>query len=374
LVRYEMSRLRLPFRLHLKLPFGIDWSLYLVPLILSIIGIVIIFSVTYATRPTLVISQIIYLVLGAGVAIFLTFLDYRLLRGVSFFLYLIVLALLIVVLLFSSRTFGAHRWINLGVFQLQPSEIGKLVILLFLARIFAETEEFRLREILLILTIVALPIILILLQPDFGTAMVIFLELIVLLFFSNVKKIVLLVVMAAILISAPIGWHFLKDYQKERIYTFINPSQDPYGSGYNVAQAKITVGSGGLWGQGIGKGTQIQLKFLPVAHTDFIFASTAEAIGFVGSSLLIILLIFLCFRIITISRLSKDLFGFYFAIGWGLVLLFQILINVGMNLGIMPVTGIPLPFVSSGGSQMITNLAAIGILQSIYLRHRKITF
>lgn len=358
----------------LKIPFGIDWSLYLVPLILAILGIVIIFSVTYTTKSTLVISQIIYLVLGAGVAIFLTFLDYRILRGVSFFLYLIILALLILVLIFGSRTFGANRWINLGVFQLQPSEIGKLIILLFLARMFAETEEFRLREILLILAIVALPMILILFQPDFGTAMVIFIELIVLLFFSNVRKIVLVAIFAGVLVLAPVGWHFLKGYQKERIYTFINPSQDPYGSGYNVTQAKITVGSGGLWGQGIGKGTQIQLNFLPVAHTDFIFASTAEAIGFVGSSLLIILLIFLCVRVITISRLSKDLFGFYFAIGWGLILLFQVLVNVGMNLGIMPVTGIPLPFVSSGGSQMITNMAAIGILQSIYLRHRKISF
>ncbi len=366
-----MSRFRLP---KFKLPFGIDWSLYLVPLILAILGIVIIFSITYTTKPTLVISQIIYLILGGGLAIFLTFLDYRILRGVSFFLYIVVLALLIIVLIFGSRTFGSNRWLDFGFFQLQPSEIGKLIILLFLARIFAETEEFRLREILLVLTIVALPMILILLQPDFGTAMVIFVELIVLLFFSNVKKIILLAILAGVLVMAPIGWHFLKNYQKERIYTFINPSQDPYGSGYNVTQAKITVGSGGLWGQGIGQGTQIQLNFLPVAHTDFIFASTAESIGFIGSSLLLILLIFLCFRIIIIAKLSKDTFGFYVAIGWGMIFLFQVLVNVGMNLGIMPVTGIPLPFVSSGGSQMITNLAAIGVLQSIYLRHRKITF
>ena len=358
----------------LKIPFGIDWSLYLVPLILSIVGIVIIFSVIYTTKPTLVISQIIYLILGVGVAIFLTFLDYRILRGVSFFLYLAVLALLIIVLLFGSRTFGSNRWIDLGFFQLQPSEIGKLIILLFLARVFTETEEFKTKEILLILAIVGLPIVLILFQPDFGTAIIVFLELIILLFFSNIRKIILVAILAGVMVFAPIGWHFLQTYQKERIYTFINPAQDPYGSGYNVQQAKITVGSGGLWGQGIGKGTQIQLNFLPVAHTDFIFASTAEALGFIGSSILIILLIFLCFRVITISRLSKDSFGFYFAIGWGMILLFQVVINVGMNLGIMPVTGIPLPFVSSGGSQMITNMAAIGILQSIYLRHRRITF
>jgi len=366
-----MSRIRLP---KLKIPFGIDWSLYLVPLILAILGIVIIFSVTYTTKPTLVYSQIVYLILGFGVAIFLTLLDYRILRGVSFFLYLVILALLVIVLIFGSRTLGANRWLDFGFFQLQPSEIGKLIVLLFLARVFSEREAMHFREILLILAIVGVPIILILFQPDFGTAMVIFIELIILLFFSNIRKIILVGILAGVMVCAPIGWHFLKGYQKDRIYTFINPSGDPYGSGYNVTQAKITVGSGGLWGQGIGKGTQIQLNFLPVAHSDFIFASTAEAIGFVGSSILIILLIFLCVRVITISRVSKDSFGFYFAIGWGMILLFQIMVNVGMNLGIMPVTGIPLPFVSSGGSSMLTNMAAIGILQSIYLRHRRITF
>jgi len=196
----------------------------------------------------------------------------------------------------------------------------------------------------------------------------------ILLFFSNIKKIILVGIVATLIISLPVGWHFLKPYQKNRIYTFMNPSADPYGSGYNVTQAKITVGSGGLMGQGIGKGTQIQLNFLPIAHSDFIFASTAEAIGFAGSIFLILLLIFLVFRVLNVAKVAKDYFGFYFAIAWGLVLLFQIFINIGMNLGIMPVTGIPLPFVSYGGSAILTNFAAIGILQSIYLRHRKISF
>lgn len=363
--------MRLP---KLKIPFGIDWSLYLVPLLLAILGIVIIFSVTYQTNPTLMISQIVYIVVSLGVAIFLTFLDYRVLRGFSFFLYLILIGLLILVLIFGNRAFGASRWIDFGFFQLQPSEIGKLIILLFLARFFAEKEEFKITDFFLLLGIVGLPIFLILLQPDFGTAMVIFIMLLVILAFSKAPKIILAAILGALIVFAPVGWHFLKTYQKQRIYTFINPSQDPYGSGYNVTQAKITVGSGGLWGQGIGKGTQIQLNFLPVAHTDFIFASTAEALGFVGSTVLIVLFLFLVARIITLARASKDAFGFYIAIGWGFVLLFQIFINIGMNLGIMPVTGIPLPFVSSGGSQMLTNFAAIGILQSIYLRHRKITF
>lgn len=357
------------------LPWGIDWTLFLTPVLLSIFGVVIIFSVTYATRPLFVISQIVYIILGLVVAFFLTFFDYRNLRSFALFLYLAVIALLVLVLIFGDRTFGATRWIDFKFFQLQPSELAKLIITLMLARIFAENQkDFNWRHLFLVGLIVGLPVILVLKQPDFGTAMVIFWGLLCLLFFSNIKRIILVGVLVGLILSVPVGWHFLQLYQKQRIYTFLDPSSDPYGTGYNAAQAKITVGSGGLFGQGIGQGTQIQLNFLPVAHTDFIFASTAEAVGFVGSSFLIILLFFLVFRILNIARKSKDLFGFYFATSWGMILLFQIFINVGMNLGIMPVTGIPLPFVSYGGSSMLTNMAAIGILQSIYLRHRKITF
>lgn len=362
-------------KIKLRLPWGIDWSLYALPLILGIFGIIIIFSVSYSTNPYLMISQIVYLVLGIAVAVFLTFLDYRNLRSFSLFLYLIVILMLIFVLVFGETIFGSSRWIDFKVFQLQPSELGKLIIILVLARIFAENHQhFSFRHLLLVIFLTLLPIILILRQPDFGTAIVIFVGFLALLFVSNVKKIILAIIIAGLILAIPLGWQFLKPYQKDRIYTFISPSSDPYGSGYNVTQAKITVGSGGLWGRGIGKGTQIQLNFLPVAHSDFIFASTAEAVGFVGSGLMIILLLFLDLRVFNIARVSKDLFGYYFAIGWGMILLFEIFVNIGMNLAIMPITGIPLPFVSSGGSAMLTNMAAIGILQSIYLRHRKITF
>ncbi|MFA6492972.1 MAG: rod shape-determining protein RodA [Patescibacteria group bacterium] len=358
-----------------RLPWGIDWALFAAPLLLSIFGIVIIFSVTYSTRPFFFFYQIAYAALGFIGAILLTFFDYRNLRNFSLFLYLILIILLVLVLLFGDKTFGAARWIDLKIFQLQPSEIGKLIIVLILARIFAENhQDFKLRHILLAFGVVILPVVLVLQQPDFGTAMVIFCGLISLLFFSNIKKAILAVILVGLILAMPVGWHFLKPYQKQRIYTFINPAADPYGSGYNVTQAKITVGSGGLLGQGIGKGTQIQLNFLPVAHSDFIFATTSEAVGFIGSSFLMILLFFLVYRVLYVAKISKDLFGFYFAASWGMVLAFQIFVNIGMNLGIMPVTGIPLPFVSYGGSSMLTNMAAIGILQSIYIRHRKITF
>ncbi len=358
----------------LKLPWGIDWSLFILPTALSILGIVFIFSVTYSSNPNLMISQIVFFLIGLFLAIGLTFFDYRNLRGLSLILYIILITLLILVWVFGDRTFGAARWINLGIFQLQPSEIGKLIILIFLARLFSEAKVFDWKKILQIIGAVALPVVLILMQPDFGTAVVFLVTLLILFLFSKTKKIVPILIIGALILVAPVGWHFLKDYQKERIYTFINPSTDPYGSGYNVTQAKITVGSGGLWGNGIGRGSQIQLNFLPVAHSDFIFATAAESFGFVGSSLLIIILVILILKIINVAKNSKDLFGYYFALGWGLTLLFQILVNIGMNIGIMPVTGIPLPFVSSGGTSMFTNMAAIGILQSIYLRHRKISF
>ncbi len=361
-----------PFKF--RLPWGFDWALFLLPLFLGFWGVVFIFSVTYSTNPSLMFDQIIFISIGTAAMIALTIIDYRNLRGMSWILYGLLLALLVVVLVFGNRTFGASRWIDLKVFQLQPSEIGKLIIMIFLAKFFAETEEFDWKRILLIGFLAALPTILILMQPDFGTAMVFFISILVLLFFSKIKKIFLLAIIGCLILMAPVGWKFLKPYQKQRVYTFVNPASDPYGSGYNVTQAKITVGSGGLWGSGIGQGTQIQLNFLPVAHSDFIFATAAESIGFVGSMILIALYIYLVTRIINVAKVAKDYFGYYFAIGWGVVLLFQVFINIGMNIGIMPVTGIPLPFMSSGGTSMITNLAAMGILQSIYFRHRKIAF
>lgn len=358
-----------------RFPFGIDWALFIVPLFLTFWGVIFIYSVTYSSNPALTINQIIFIVIGLALMISLTFLDYRNIRGVSWILYLILLGLLILVLFMGDRTFGASRWIDLGVFQLQPSEVGKLIIIVILARLFTEAEEYNWKKVLLIGAVTVVPIILILIQPDFGTAMVFLFALLVMLFFSKIKKIVLVSILVVMIVAAPVGFKFfLKPYQKQRVYTFINPASDPYGSGYNVTQAKITVGSGGLWGAGIGQGTQIQLNFLPVAHSDFIFATAAESIGFIGSSILIVVYIFLVTRVISVAKVSKDYFGYYFAVGWGLTLLFQVFVNIGMNMGIMPVTGIPLPFVSSGGTSMLTNLAAIGILQSIYFRHRKIAF
>jgi rod shape determining protein RodA len=166
----------------------------------------------------------------------------------------------------------------------------------------------------------------------------------------------------------------MKDYQRQRIMTFLDPASDPYGSGYNVTQSLITVGSGGMWGRGFGHGPQSQFNFLPVAHTDFVFAGIAEATGFVGSVVLLVLFAIFFLRIVSLSKLSRDNFGSIFALSIAAIILAQFIINVGMNIGLMPVTGITLPFISYGGSSLIIMLACVGILQSIYIRHKKINF
>lgn len=359
----------------LKLNFGFDWSLFIIPLMLAIFGIVVIFSIAYGSQSTIATDQITYTAVGFVLAIMMTFFDYRSLKGLYLFLYFIGLGLLILVIIIGSTSYGATRWINLYIFQLQPSEIFKLITIIFLAKYFSDYgRDLNWRNISIALVSIGAPLFLILIQPDLGTTSVIFILTLVLFFVSPLKKIYLVIALAVMLALTPVAWHFLKPYQKDRIEAFINPSIDPQGTGYNVSQAKIAIGSGGLWGTGLGKGSQSQLNFLPVAHTDFIFAGAAEATGFVGSTFLFSLLILLMIRVVNVAKVAKDDFGMYLAIGIGTMFLFQILVNIGMNLGIMPVTGIPLPFVSYGGSAMFLNMVCIGVLQSIYLRHRKITF
>jgi len=361
-------------RLRLKIPQGVDWSLVFIPIFLSIFGIVLIYTITYGNENNIALDQLIFTGVGLTIGLFLTFLDYRIFKSLAWPLYGIGLLLLLIVLFFGSTTFGATRWIDLGFYRLQPSELFKFISLIVIAKYLSDLTEINFKNLMFLVFIIALPLLLILKQPDLGTASVIFIGLIALLIISPLKKIYLIAALGLAIVLSPLGWHFLKPYQKHRIEVFLNPSSDLQGEGYNVNQAKIAVGSGGLLGRGLGKGSQSQLNFLPVAHTDFIFAGTAEATGFVGSFLLILLLVIMIYRAINVAKEARDSFGTYLAAGIGAVFLFQTLVNVGMNMGIMPVTGIPLPFVSYGGSAMLTNFVFIGILQSIYLRHKKIKF
>jgi rod shape determining protein RodA len=353
-----------------------DWSLVVIPLLLILIGIAVIYTVTFPNVGfALARSQIVYAVLGIIAAVAFTLIDYRNWESFAYFTYAFGILLLILVIFIGTEQFGAKSWIDLGSFSLQPSELFKLFLVLILARLFsAWAGAFTVARFVTTLVIMMIPTIMVFRQPDFGTASVLFAISFGMLFFAKLpwKAWAALVAIAVVLL--PIGYVTLKPYQKARINTFLHPEEDQQGSGYNVQQAMIAIGSGGLTGQGLGKGSQSQLNFLPVAHTDFIFAGLAEATGLVGALVLLGLYFFLIARVFRVAELAKDSYGMYVAVGIAIMLIYQVVINIGMNIGLLPVTGITLPLVSSGGTSLIVTMACIGVLQSIYIRHKKITF
>lgn len=356
---------------------NIDWILIITVLALVGIGILVIYSSTYADQnpKSLALYQGIFAFCGLLIAIALALVDYRATKSYALFLYLIGLLLLVVVLILGKTVFGATRWINLGFFQLQPSEIFKLILVIFHAKFLSDNiGDLTLKKILTVIVFTAIPVILILAEPDLGTALVLVAITLGMLIAAEIRKIYLLAMGLIAILFSPLVWFLLRDYQKERLITFINPSHDPFGSGYNVLQSIIAIGSGKFSGQGLGAGSQSQLNFLPIKHADFIFAVFAEALGFLGALILLLVLFLLIIRIIRIAKIASDDFGMLIAVGIAVMFLFQILVNVGMNIGIMPVTGIPLPFISYGGTSLMINLAAVGILTSIVLRHKKIIF
>jgi rod shape determining protein RodA len=353
-----------------------DWILFSLIILLLIFGLVVIFSITYHTpKQNLGISQLIYAVLGIGLLVLFTLIDYRTLSSASVVLYFIGVALLILVLILGRTKLGSTRWIDFGFFNFQPSEIFKVILILALSNFLVRKEEITVVDFLIYLGMIALPVTLVLLEPDLGTAIIYIIIGIFLFLACRTKEVYLLASGLLVVILLPISWFFiLRPYQRERILTFLNPRHDPFGSGYNVLQSTISVGSGGWLGKGLGHGLQSQLNFLPIAHTDFIFATLAEELGFIGAGLLLILFLILIFRVVSIGVLAKDALGRYIAFGVAVMILFQILINVGMNIGIMPVTGIPLPLISHGGSSLFSTMIALGIVGSIFVRRKTISF
>lgn len=319
-------------------------------------------------------QQAFFGIVGAGLLVIFGMTDYRVFRRTAGVLYLLMMLSLLAVKLIGSSALGATRWINLGFFQFQPSELAKIVMVIVLAKIFADNQK-QLdsgRTFLKSLAYTAPVVLLVASQPDLGTAMVISATWLGMTIATGMPKRFFVRLFAAGVAFFPIAWFFIfHDYQKNRVLTFLDPTRDPLGAGYNVKQAQIAVGSGGLWGSALGQGTQSQLNFLPVQHTDFIFAVLAEELGFIGSLVLLCLLGVIAWRALSIARCARDFFGYQLAIGVMTIVLFQTLINVGMNTGIMPVTGIPLPFVSYGGSSILMLLFAVGLLQSISSSHEK---
>lgn len=353
-----------------------DWIMFTAVLLLISFGLAEIYSVALGRSQLDLLNfkkQIIFIVLGLGLLFLLAGFDYYSLRSHSNYFYIFGLVLLVGVLFFGQTSRGTKGWYNLAGFNFQPVEFIKFVLVLFLAKYFSSaslrTKEFK--RLLISFSGVLLFIILILAQPDFGSGLILFLawlSMIILVGF-NKKYLLAIVLMLAVVFSA--AWQFtLLDYQKQRIITFLNPSFNPLNQGYNVSQAIIAVGAGGLIGRGLGFGSQSQLKFLPEAQTDFIFAVAAEELGFFG--VLLILLFFGIFFYRCLYHLKKinNDFGIFFILGAVSLIFIEMFINISMNLGILPVVGISLPFLSYGGSGLVSSLMLVGVIESIAIRSK----
>ena len=304
--------------------------------------------------------------------------DYRLWARYTPWLYGLAIASLLTVQLFAHSILGAKRWIDLGFFQFQPSEITKLILIIILARFFSANYDKLSHPKYLVLSLVYLlvPVALVMKQPDLGTALVLIVIWLSMVMVSPIRKLYVAMLTGVGLALLPVIISHLKPFQRARLINFANPTADPLTTGYNAVQSTITVGSGQLFGRGLAAGSQTQLNFLPslAQHTDFIFAVLAEKMGFVGGALLLALFGILFLRGLVIAARSQDRFGLFIATGIVAMFGFHFFINVGMNMGIAPVTGIPLPFVSYGGTSLLVDFAAIGLLQSIAVRRQKLQF
>lgn len=319
--------------------------------------------------------QIIYV--GVGLLIFwvVSRIDYNVLRNYSNLLYITMVGFLLLVEIFGATRLGATRWISLGFFQFQPSEFAKLALIIVLAKFFSDNYEKsnEIRYVLMSLLYLLPPLVLVLAQPDLGTALVLVMVWLAMALTTKLKMRYFIIMLVVLLISLPVIYPRLAPYQRQRIATFINPTANPDTTGYNVNQAIIAVGSGGLFGQGLSSGSQSQGNFLPSQHTDFIFAVLSEKLGFLGGLLCIFLYCVIVVRAIWIAKNSADRFGTLLAIGIATMFAFHVVVNISMNIGLLPVTGIPLPFISAGGTSMMISLISIAILESIYGRRRSIS-
>ena len=355
--------------------FKLDWVLIFSVMLLLVVGLLVIYSISFdgsVLNATHLKTQIAAIIIGFALMFFLAFLDYRKLDSYSTKLYFLMLFLLVVVLVVGKTVNGNTGWLGFSYFNIQPVELAKLVMIIFLASFLSKkrTQLSLVVRIVASVVLIFLPIFLIMKQPDLGSAVIILASWGILLSTSGItkKNLLILLILGGLVVSP--GWFFMKNYQKDRIMNFLEPSRDPNGSGYNVIQATIAVGSGQLFGKGLGHGSQSQLNFLPEKHTDFIFSVIAEELGFFGATAILVLFSIIFWRMKETANKARDNFGYLFVIGTMAMIFFQLLINAGMNMGVMPVAGITLPFLSYGGSSMVTLLAAIGIVQSVYLRRK----
>lgn len=354
-----------------------DWPIIWVLIGTIAIGLLSVYSALYnqiQAHPThnLFIKQLLWLCVGFTCMFCSLLGDYQQLKRVSLWLYLLALFMLLAVLVMGKDVNGSKRWLELAGFQFQPSEFMKIAIVIYLASYFSSQETASypsLKKLALPVLLVMIPVVVILAQPDLGTAIIILAISGTIIFFVGIRwRYIVSAVLLIVPLLYPIWEHVLKPYQKRRILILLRPDLDPLGAGYHIRQSKIAIGSGMLWGKGFLNGTQNKLHFLPEKHTDFIFSVWAEEWGFAGCFVLLALFALLVLLALRVARRSKDRFGSLLVVGMTGLVLWQVLINIGMVIGLLPVVGITLPFVSYGGSSLIALCLAIGLIENVSMR------
>lgn len=351
-----------------------DWVLLLLILALLGVGILAVYSATYAGHrrfSSLAVRQMSWAAMGVGCLLVAFAVDYRRLERWVYVPYCLSLVLLVLVPLIGSSGGGARRWINLGAFSLQPSEVVKVALLLVLARFYHRhipPAGYGLRDLLVPAVLAALPAALVLAEPNLGTTVILGLLFLTVTFAAGIRWSALALAIVAGGSVLPLLWHHMKPYQKQRVFSFLDPSQDPLGAGYHMIQSKVTIGSGMVWGKGFLQGTQNRLDFLPEKHTDFVFAVVAEEWGFIGAVALLALYGALLAKLLSIAWQARDRFGACLAVGAASAVFWQLLINLGMNLGVLPVVGVPLPLLSYGGSSLLTMMTCLGLALNVSTR------
>lgn len=363
-----------------KLLKNTEWVILIVSIILAIIGLVALFSATQSTNYEEFNKQLRWIFISIPFLILAFVVDYNVIVRFSTLAYIILIGLLIGVL-FTEPISGASSWFKIGeFFSFQPSEIGKVITILFLAflinklQVKGRTEINKIWKLLIVLIFAATPILLIVMEPDNGTAIAYLVSVLFMLFVSGIDKKYILVALILTVIAAPVVYNNLPEHAVKRIEVFLNPDLDPRGAGYNIKQSKLAIGAGEAFGMGLFKGNQTQLGFLHPKTTDFIFSVIGEELGFIATGSITILYIILVTKSIYVAKTAKDNIGSYIAIGIAGIFFFHMTENIGMTIGLLPITGVPLPFVSYGGSSLVTNFICIGLLLNISSRRQKAIF
>jgi rod shape determining protein RodA len=349
----------------------LDWPLLIIALAICALGVLQIYSATGGTKwEDAWWKQIVWVATGVVMMWVTAQIDYHALLSRIFALYGAAILLLIVTTVAGDKVFGSTRWIRIGGFTLQTSEFVKVILILLVARYLSELkgQDLDWKDLGKLGGLVAIPMLLVMKQPDLGTSLTYLPILVCGVLMAGLRWKYILVIAAVLTVTLPIGYYLLKPYQKDRLVSFVDPDRDPKGTGFQVIQSRIAVGNGGMWGRGAKESTQTHLGFLPVPHTDFIFSSFAEEHGFVGIVVALVLYFLLIMQVVQNAQTATDSVGLYICMGVGALLLFHVLVNVGMVVGRMPITGIPLPLMSSGGSNTWSVFLSLGLVNSVRLR------